>query len=125
MSIVWNDSHKIGDAEVDQQHRYLFELTNEFMQADSLSEMRGLMVLLYKHTREHFEAEEALMRRVGFPGLSLHQELHNRLLQRLTELSMDVGKGQLDKPAIVALMTEWATRHIPLDDAQVVAFMAR
>lgn len=123
MSIDWKDSYKIGDPEVDQQHQYLFELTNEFIAADSLSAMRSLMILLYKHTREHFEAEEQLMRSVSFPGLALHQEHHNQLLSRLSELSMDVGKGFMNKPAIVGLMTDWATKHIPLEDAQVVAFM--
>ncbi|MBV5299722.1 MAG: hemerythrin family protein [Rhodoferax sp.] len=125
MSIEWNDSYKIGDPEVDQQHQYLFELTNEFIAADSLGDMRSLMIQLYKHTREHFEREEELMRRVKFPGLALHQEQHNQLLRRLSELSMDVGKGYMNKPAIIALMTDWATRHIPLEDAQVVAFMAK
>lgn len=124
MSIEWQDSFKIGDTEVDEQHKYLFELTNEFIAADSLGSMRSLMILLYKHTREHFEREEVLMRRVNFPGVGLHQEHHNTLLRRLSELSMDVGKGYMNKPAIVALMTEWATKHIPQEDAQVVAFMA-
>ena len=125
MSIEWNDSYKIGDPEVDQQHQYLFELTNEFIAADSLGAMRSLMIQLYKHTREHFEREEELMRRVKFPGLTLHQEQHNQLLRRLSELSMDVGKGYMNKPAIIDLMTDWATKHIPQEDAQVVAFMAK
>ncbi len=125
MSIDWKDSYKIGDPEVDQQHQYLFELTNEFIAADSLSQMRSLMILLYKHTREHFEKEEQLMRDVNFPDLAIHQEHHNKLLSRLSELSMDVGKGFMNKPAIVGLMTDWATKHIPLEDALVVAFMKR
>ncbi|MBK9443171.1 MAG: hemerythrin family protein [Comamonadaceae bacterium] len=124
MSVVWSDSCKLGDPEVDQQHQYLIELTNEFIAADSLREMRSLIMLLYKHTREHFEKEEELMRRVDFPELAHHQELHNRLLSRLSELSMDVGKGYMNKPAIVALMTDWATKHIVEDDLKVVAFMA-
>ena len=123
MSIEWKDSYKIGDPEVDQQHQYLFELTNEFIAADSLGAMRGLMIQLYKHTREHFEREEDLMRQVNFPDLARHQDHHNQLLRRLSELSMDVGKGYMNKPAIVGLMTEWATKHIPQEDALVVAFM--
>ena len=123
MTIEWKDSYKIGDAEIDAHHQYLFELTNEFIAADSLKSMRELMILLYRHTRVHFESEEALMRRVGFAGLAEHQEHHNHLLQRLSELSMDVGKGYMNKPAIVALMRDWTTKHIQVEDAQLVAFM--
>lgn len=123
MSIAWNDSYKIGNPEVDQQHQHLFELTNQFITTEGIANMRALIIQLYKHTREHFEQEEALMRQVGFPGLTQHQENHNQFLRRLSELSMDVGKGYMNKPAIVNLMTEWATKHIPKEDAQVVAFM--
>jgi hemerythrin len=125
MSIEWKDSYKIGDPDVDEQHAHLFDLTNQFIAADSLGAMRGLMILLYKHTREHFEKEEQLMRSMNFPDLTQHQEHHNQLLCRLSELSMDVGKGYMNKPAIVGLMTDWATKHIPLEDALVVAYMKK
>jgi len=125
MSIDWKDNYKIGDPVVDEQHEQLFDLTNQFIAADSLGAMRGLMILLYKHTREHFEKEEQLMREVGFAGLAEHQEHHNKLLCRLGELSMDVGKGHMNKPAIVSLMTDWATKHIPLEDTLVVAHMKK
>ncbi len=124
MSLEWTDSYKIGDPEVDQQHQYLFELTNEFMAVDSISALRSLLMTLYKHTREHFELEEALMRKIDFPQLDIHQEHHNLLLRRLGELSMDVGKGYMNKPAINALMNEWATKHILVDDAKIAEFMA-
>ncbi len=124
MSLEWKDSYRMGDPEIDQQHQYLFELTNEFMAVDSLSALRSLLMSLYKHTREHFEQEEALMRKIGFPELELHLEHHNQLLRRLSELSMDVGKGYMNKPAINALMSEWANKHILVDDMKITEFMA-
>jgi hemerythrin len=124
MSIEWKDSYKIGDAEVDAQHQYLFELTNELMAVDSMKDLRALMMLLYKHTREHFEHEEALMRKVAYPEVDEHVQHHNKLLDRLNLLSMDVGKGHMSKPAIEALMTEWALRHVTHDDAQFSQFLA-
>jgi len=125
MTIEWKDSYKIGNAEIDKQHEYLFELTNEMIAVDSMTSLRPLIMLLFKHTREHFELEEALMRKHNMPDVEVHVEGHNKLLNRLSLLSMDVGKGYMNKPAIVALMTDWATKHIPQEDAQVVAFMAK
>jgi hemerythrin len=120
----WKDCYKIGDPDIDQQHQYLFELTNEFMAVDSLSNLRSLLMLLYKHTREHFEKEEEFMRKIGFPEFDVHHEHHNQLLRRLSELSMDVGKGYMNKPAINAMMNDWANNHILVDDVKIAEFMA-
>ncbi len=124
MSLEWKDCYKIGDPDIDQQHQYLFELTNEFMAVDGLSNLRSLLMLLYKHTREHFEKEEEFMRNIGFPELEVHQQHHNNLLRRLSELSMDVGKGYMNKPAINAMMNDWASKHVLVDDAKIAEFMA-
>jgi hemerythrin-like metal-binding protein len=87
--------------------------------------VRKLIMDLYKHTREHFELEEGMMRKLKFPGLEMHSNYHNSLLTRLNEVSQDVGHGQLNKPVIEKLMSDWALRHIPNDDALFAAFMAQ
>ena len=124
MSLEWKDSYKIGNAEIDGQHKYLFELTNELLAVDSMRDLRGLVMLLYKHTREHFAQEEALMVKVGFPGIAAHAEKHNKLLSRLNDLSMDVGKGHMNKAAIAALMSDWVVLHVTQDDAQLASYVA-
>ncbi len=116
MSVEWKDSYKIGDAEIDAQHQYLFGLINKLIAANNVTDIRALMMLMYKHTREHFVLEEGLMKKRGIPGLDAHIEQHNVILGRLNELSMDVGKGFMNKRAIADLMTDWAMRHVVLED---------
>ena len=125
MSIEWKDAYKIGHAGVDAQHQYLFELTHALMAAEDVPTLRKTLMQLYKHTREHFELEEALMRQLNFPDTRTHTDSHNRLLTRLNVISEEVGQGQLNKPAVDALMTDWALRHIPHDDALLAAFIAQ
>ena len=124
MSVEWKDSYKIGDAEVDAQHQHLFELINELVAVDSMHDLRPLVMQIYKYTREHFELEEALMRRVNFPGIDAHIEHHAKLLDRLNLLSMDVGKGHMSRPAISSLMNDWALRHVTEDDALLSGYLA-
>jgi hemerythrin len=123
MKIDWNDSYKIGDATIDAQHQHLFELINKLLAAEELGAIKVIMMQLYKHTREHFAHEEALMRKLKFPDYQGHTGNHNQLLARLNQLSAAIGKGVVDKPAIQTLMTDWALRHVPYDDGLLTAYV--
>lgn len=125
MRVEWLESYKTGDEPVDVTQKKLFDLTNEFLASDDLTVLRPVIVALCKQARAHFELEEALMRRVKYPGLEAHMAQHQRLLDRLIGRSMDVGKGHMNKPAIAALMRDWAEHHVPVEDAALAAFLAR
>ncbi|MCM2296828.1 hemerythrin family protein [Rhodoferax sp.] len=124
MALEWQTSYKIGDADVDALQEKLFALTNTFLASDDLTVLRSTIVSLCKQARAQFEREEALMRRVNFPGLEEHLAQHHTLLDRLIGRSMDVGKGYMNKPAIAALMQDWCERHVPEEDARLRQFLA-
>jgi len=124
MAVEWQTSYKIGDAAVDAMQEKLFALTNAFLASDDLTVLRPVIVSLCKQARVQFELEEALMRRINFPGLEAHVTQHQMLLDRLIGRSMDVGKGYMNKPAIAALMQDWVLRHVPEEDAQLRQFLA-
>lgn len=124
MTVEWLTSYKIGDAAADAMQEKLFALTNTFLASDDLTVLRPVIVSLCKQARAQFELEEALMRRVSFPGLEEHMAQHQTLLERLISRSMDVGKGYMNKPAIAALMQDWALRHVPEEDARLGRFLA-
>ncbi len=125
MALEWKQDYELGHPGIDAQHRYLFDLTNQMVAAHTSEQLKPLLMALYKHTREHFELEEGLMRQSGFPGLAAHAAYHNQLLSRLNSLSQDVGKGVVDRVAVGSLMSDWALRHIRFDDADAAAYIAR
>ncbi|TXT35922.1 MAG: hypothetical protein FD135_4603 [Comamonadaceae bacterium] len=86
--------------------------------------LRPVIVALCKQARVQFEREEALMRRLNFPDQQAHAAQHQLLLEQLIGRSMDVGKGYMNKPAIAQLMQDWATHHVPEEDAALAAFLA-
>ncbi|PKO58122.1 MAG: hypothetical protein CVU24_17720 [Betaproteobacteria bacterium HGW-Betaproteobacteria-18] len=124
MGVEWLESYKIGDAAVDALQEKLFALTNTFLASDDLTVLRSVIVSLCKQARAQFELEEALMRRLNYPDLAAHVAQHQTLLDRLIGRSMDVGKGYMNKPAIAALMQDWALRHVPEEDAKLGQFLA-
>src|SRR5450830_591333 len=118
MKVEWEDAYKIGHEVIDRQHQRLFELTNALMTARGVGDLRHSMVLLYKHTREHFDLEEYLMRQLQYPDLNPHIETHDNLLSRLNEVSEEVGRGHVNRCALIQLMGDWALHHIPNEDAK-------
>lgn len=124
MGVEWSENFKTGDDPVDATQKKLFELTNEFLASDDLTVLRPVIVALCKQAKAHFELEEALMRRIGYPDMEAHMAQHQRLLDRLISRSMDVGKGYMNKPAIAALMQDWALHHVPGEDARLTQFLA-
>ena len=125
MKLEWNDSYKLGDATIDAEHALAFELANRFIAAKDQAEQTEVAMQLYKHTREHFKREEALMHEVKFPGVKAHTEGHNMLIGRLNVISKSIAQGDVNKQALIGLMSDWAMLHIVKDDAQLAAYLAK
>ena len=125
MTLEWDDCYATGYVEIDAQHRHLFELLNEMVQVNAIDDLKPLLMLLYQHTREHFQHEENLMRCADFPGLANHINGHNYLLQRLNAFSVEIGQGRFNKSELVKLMTDWAMNHIIRNDIPALASIAR
>ena len=53
----WIDEYSIGIPEIDEQHRYMFQLANEIQYAE-ISEAEQYADKLYNYTKWHFSSEE-------------------------------------------------------------------
>ena len=124
MQIEWKDSFKLGDAEIDAQHQQLFALANEFLRASGKAELTHCAIKLYKHTREHFEVEERVMRKLQLPGLASHVEWHNAMITRLNAISQSIQSETLREQDLVQLMTDWAQQHILVQDAELIPYLS-
>ena len=123
MTMEWSDSYKIGDANIDSQHRHLFALANQFLTAPDKDSLTVCAMQLYKHTREHFEHEEQLMRKVGYPDLLAHAERHNLLLSRLNAISETIAHDRVNRDDLERLMWDWAMHHVPDDDVRLSNYL--
>jgi len=124
MNMQWQEKYKIGNADIDASQQALFELANQIASSDDWMALRPLIVTLFKQMENQFELEDALMERIGFPGAQAHTQDHQNLLARLRDRSMDVGKGHMNKKAIVGVATDWAHRHVVNQDAELAHFLA-
>lgn len=123
MPLQWTDSYLIGDAEIDAQHRHFFDLANAFVAAKEKATLTVCAMALYKHTREHFGHEEALMRRLRFAGLQKHVAWHDGMIDRLNAISLMIQADQVNKQDVIDLTEDWALNHIPVYDAELSHYL--
>lgn len=117
MSFQWVDDYASGNVAVDASKKALFELSEKLEATDDWIVLRQMIVKLFKQMKALFEMEEAAMRQANYPALDAHCQHHAELLERLADRSTDVGKGHMNKKAIVKVMSDWAQSHVPVDDA--------
>lgn len=119
----WDIAYEVGDAEIDEQHRRLFDLANKLLRADTRSTVTAAAIQLYQYVRVHFRHEEELMRRIEFPGYRQHLEMHGKLIDRLNALSTDIADGQWRTEDLRSFMNDWLLVHIAEQDVRFAAFV--
>ncbi len=110
--IVWRAEWESGHAAVDAEHRQLVSLGNALLDAVSRKspkdrrEIRGRLEALLAHIRAHFESEEALMRRVGYPEVARHAQAHRNLLARAAEMMQSRGPRRATYATILTFLVD-------------------
>jgi hemerythrin len=123
MPLQWKDSYRIGEVEIDAQHRHFFDLANDFLAAPDKGTLTACAMALYRHTRVHFGHEEALMGKLHFPGRQAHVQWHEHMIERLNALSLAIQSDTLNKQDLIDLAVDWALHHIPVHDAELSRYL--
>lgn len=116
LRLEWNPTFSVGFPALDAQHRVLFDIANSIPESLDERQARTCMVRLFKYTREHFAAEEAVMREMGYPKLAEHVEIHNKLLDQLSATatsSLDSAAAYVEFKQFVF---HWIVDHILVRD---------
>jgi hemerythrin len=122
-SLEWKDSYKIGDAGIDDQHQELFRRAAKIIAAIShQGQVLGVM-RLYQYTRTHFSHEEDLMRRLQYPDIDAHIQLHQDLILRLDEISQSIADDNLVKADLENFVAHWLLAHIATVDAKLASYV--
>jgi len=127
MAIRWRDQYSVKNAEIDRQHKRLFEIGGSLYdivsardELDHYDEILRIMEDLRSYTVYHFEFEEALMRQNGYPLLDAHKEEHATFIAELgRNTGADLDANQKETVLqLVMMVTDWITAHIMRTDMQ-------
>ena len=125
--IEWTPNLSTSVSVLDEQHKALFQWLAELESATADQRtLFGVYVItrLKHYIREHFAAEEAMMKAAGYPDLEQHQAEHAKFRAKLGELQLrSIGEDiSIDT---VHFLTHWLTNHIARTDMAYVPYLKR
>ena len=94
MLIFWRDQMSVDGGLIDDDHRALIAIINEFAAAPVTP--AGIPVLvrilgkLHRYTKTHFEREETLQKAVNYPFHDAHRHAHKDLIRQLSEVRAEL-----------------------------------
>jgi hemerythrin-like metal-binding protein len=126
--VTWNDSYSVKVAQCDEQHKMLFSIINEL--ADAMRMGKGqetvgeTVVELLQYTKIHFQQEEELMRKAGYPQLAPHQEMHKKFVADVAALRKKADEGEsANSVKVLNMLRDWLLNHIQKVDQQYSAHL--
>lgn len=127
LMIEWTPSLSTGNEVIDEQHKAIFRWLAELDSAASDSRtLFGAYAItrLKNYTRNHFAAEEALMKASGYPALEEHIAEHESFRARLAELHLR-SIGEDISAETVQFLTDWLTNHIAKSDMAYAPYLKK
>jgi hemerythrin len=130
MRIEWQEYLSVGVAEIDNQHRLLFDKFNALLAAckngGSSDEIKRLFSFLATYVVTHFSEEERLMQRLGFPDYQKHRGLHQAFtlqVASLRERLMSEGPTPALVASVCLTINGWLIEHISGMDRAIGRFV--
>lgn len=132
MPILWRDAMSVGQPTIDDDHKVLFAIINEFEASPDFLHAERAARKLYKYTQEHFRREEHMQQLMRYPYAEAHRKEHGEILSSLT----GVIRGHFlkkdtttDEAAAIARLTElmrtWIVDHVMTTDRKMKPFLGR
>ncbi len=122
VKFVWEEAYSVGNSELDNQHKGLFELANQLPEVVSNEDARPVIMQLYKYTREHFAFEEEIMKESGFPLLQEHRQLHEEIISKLNAISSRKINDDEELYEFKKFFYDWLISHIMQEDNRFFKF---
>ncbi|WP_396621290.1 bacteriohemerythrin [Marinobacter sp. W-8] len=125
----WSKELEVGIGEIDEQHRWLVDKTNQLHAAleagADKNELGEILESLMDYTMNHFIVEEDLFLRLGYPESDAHKAEHDQFTSKVMGLIDQHENGEAAGGEALALLKDWLTHHIlKVDKAYVEHFRA-
>lgn len=124
--VQWKDSYSIGDDEVDNQHKELFNLVNNLIEATVFGgvkkEIEKAINFLEEYVVLHFKSEEDLMSATHYPDYHIHKDIHDNFIDEVLILKKEFNNSGINLELAFKVQTNvvnWLLTHIMEEDQKI------
>lgn len=131
MKFQWEDSLVLGIDQMDQEHMELVQQANKLFDAlgnpdKSSKEIVETLNFLAGYVVNHFNSEEKLQQKYGYPSFTEHKRIHEGFKSEVVALIQDVESNGLktsQKLSINKMVINWLKKHIGVEDRKVAEYI--
>lgn len=126
--INWDESLSVNIASIDEQHKKLINLINEFYQKINEKSNNELISGLINEMREyiilHFTTEEELFKKYNYPGFENHKKEHDKFVSKVNDLQDRFNNNKVILTyEITSFIKDWIKNHIQGTDKEYSSFL--
>jgi len=128
MSLTWTPDLLIGNSQIDEQHKMIFEILDHLLGA--IAERRGhaqvgrALTSVAIFVVAHFKLEEDLMIQFEYGGLAAHRRSHEAVRLQVEDMVDRFHKDAFAPEILVNFMEWWLRDHVQKQDRPLARFLA-
>ena len=130
MALEWREQLSVGNDLIDSDHKYLIEVINQAtdgLKKRSRVELTEALDNLSKYSKVHFSREEKIATAVGYPGASHLHESHESLLEKLDQVTLEIGEEwtEASVEGFSTFLRDWLINHVIKEDMLLKPYMKK
>ena len=117
----WKEEYSVGIQKIDEQHKKLVDIINEFYTAftenTTKDKMGDILNLLIDYTQYHFSTEEQLFLESGYQESNEHISEHKKFIETIEGFIKEyrAGSGAVTYK-LMSFLRNWLQNHIIRED---------
>jgi len=124
----WKEEYSVNIAKIDEQHKRLVAVINQFHDAiiagQSRKDLQKVFAILLDYMLHHFDTEEALLAKHGFPGLEEHKKEHEMFRKKIVAFLDTFLDTEMDVTMDMAqYLATWLKAHVFSTDKKYSIFL--
>ncbi|MEI6306223.1 MAG: bacteriohemerythrin [Deltaproteobacteria bacterium] len=118
---TWSDKYSIGNDEIDNQHKKLFDILNKLFDIcvgkNDVDTLEAALDDLVSYTDYHFKFEEQHMRDVGYKKIGKHIVEHDYFKNEIifAKRRQAQNKSNTDNK-LIEFLSNWLIQHVTEED---------
>lgn len=135
--MLWKERYRLGVEEVDQQHKELFDRVSSFIKVvksdersweAKIDEVKETLEFMKNYVVTHFHSEEALQKRIGFPGYEEHKAIHENFKAEISDYARRFEEEGYDEDLVQEFsgkLMAWLINHVASTDQNIADYIDR